>query len=55
MRDDDNEGGSGEAGERAQVGGCAAHGLVLLLASVAAVLLMLAVTVACWGLYRLLA
>jgi hypothetical protein len=43
------------AGDGAPVGGCAAHGLALLMASVAAVILMLAVTFACWGLYRLIA
>jgi hypothetical protein len=39
----------------AEAGGCAAHGVALLLASVAAVLLMALVTFACWALYRVLA
>jgi hypothetical protein len=36
------------------VHGCMAHGAVLLVASVAAVILMALVTFACWALYRLL-
>jgi hypothetical protein len=49
--------GAGEAIElpTAAPGGCAAHGVALLLASTAAVVLMAAMTFGCWLLYRLVA
>ena len=43
------------ANDDAAIGGCAAHGVALLLASGAAVVLMALVTFGCWVLYRLFA